>query len=634
MTSKRDSAIALAKQGRRVFPLVPNGKTPALEGNWRKTASSDPARVAEMWTCPVMESELDYNIGIALDANTLVVDVDVRDGKQGAQSVALLEAIYEPLPITRTVRSASGGLHREYQALQPIGNSASKIGKNIDIKSEGGFVVAPGSVIDGIPYVLEIDVPVVPVPAFIHTLAGEIRERPQRDTAGTTEDTESAKGRAIDYLRNRAPLNGTYVVACKVREYGIERDTCIQLMLEHWRDHHNLDKTDDHIEFRVNNAYSYGAKPGRHLGARSRVRCCRGRRERHRLHRAKALYALRWRDAEPDFEQQYLIDDVMDLGVMVVTYGDSNVGKTYVKLDQCFHIAAGKDWNGHKVKQGLVVYVAAEGGKGFLRRMKAFKLHYGVTDLPFSLVPCPIDLQSEASDTSKLVKLIREEEAHFGQKCVLIVIDTLARAMAGGDENTAVDMSKFVGHSDRLRAATGATVDVIHHTGKDKAKGARGSSALRAATDTEIEIGEGIFEAKKQRDMARGDPLNFELVNVDVGSRSDGKQITACVVRWITASEFDERISPMAGEMLAALERILDAKRDEIEDDESISERDKRDMIESVKSPWKEWQLSCLSCLKGPRGKSVTRSNLFPLRLELYNSGKIKNDKLNQWFIV
>ena len=46
------------------------------------------------------------------------------------------------------------------------------------------------------------------------------------------------------------------------------------------------------------------------------------------------------------------------------------------------HIATGRDWNGHKVKQGLVVYVASEGGTGFQKRIEAFKRHYKVDSLP------------------------------------------------------------------------------------------------------------------------------------------------------------------------------------------------------------------------------------------------------------
>lgn len=666
MTSKRDSAVALATQGSRIFPLVPNGKTPALEGNWRKIASSNPIRVAEMWTCPVTDAELDYNIGIALDANTLVVDVDVRGDKVGAKSLAMLEAINDEMPATDVVITPTGGEHRYFNVPGNSGSFPKTLATDIDLKGEGGYVVGPGSEIDGKTYsyvrggglrgpepaqqdgstASDPRTPRAHAPDWLLRHADEgtrtrVRQPALAGDAVTGVDTPDAIARAIEWLENHAPEANegeggdftTVKVANHVGDFGISSGQALDLMLDHWNDTKANPSWDhDDLAAKVHSAFKSRQNA---IGIRNpeaefdavevdtTIQPPKGR----------GLYAIRWKDATPDLEQQFLIDDVVDLGVMVVTYGDSNVGKTYVKLDQCFHIASGKDWNGHKVKQGLVVYVAAEGGKGFLKRMQAFKIHYGVTDLPFSLVPCPIDLQSEQADTAKLVKLIREEEAHFGQKCVLIVIDTLARAMSGGDENTAVDMSKFVGHSDRLRAATGATVDVIHHTGKDKAKGARGSSALRAATDTEIEIGEGVFEAKKQRDMAKGEPINFELINIDVGERSDGKKVTACVVRWVERNEFDDRLSPGATEMMRVLERLVEGRRDEIEEDESIAETDKRDMLKSVRIPWAEWQMSCLSCNFGARGKPLKRTALFPLRQELSDSGKAKKDKSNQWFL-
>ena len=388
-------------------------------------------------------------------------------------------------------------------------------------------------------------------------------------------------------------------------------------------------KGEEHVAFRVDNAYRYGQNAPGIASAEAEFDAVEVDKDAPAPKR-RGLHVVRWADAVPILDQPYLIDDVIDLGAMVVTYGDSNAGKTYVKLDQCFHVAAGINWNGHKVRQGLVVYVAAEGGAGFLKRIEAFKRHYGVKELPFSLVPCPIDLFSEQADTKKLVNLIKQEEQHYGQKCVLVIVDTLARAMAGGDENLAKDMGKFVGNVDAIRAATDATCDIIHHTGKDKAKGARGSSSLRAATDTELEVQPGILSVAKQRDLQKSDDFNFELVSVEVGHRPDGKAVTACVVRWLAANEFDARVSPVAMQMLGVLEEMIAAEQDRIEDETGVAETNKSD----IRIPWQEWQLSLLNCLKGARGKSVNRTTLFGLRRELSENGLVQKDKNNQWFIT
>jgi RecA-family ATPase len=333
-------------------------------------------------------------------------------------------------------------------------------------------------------------------------------------------------------------------------------------MSEYWNDTKAFPAWSlDELEQKVANAYRYGQNAPGIASAEAEFDAVEID-NHHAPPRGDRLFGVDWRDAAPVLDRPYLIDDVMDASAMVVTYGDSNVGKTFIALDQGFHIATGRDWNGHKVVQGLVVYVAAEGGTGFFKRIKAFKRHYKVDDLPFTTVPCPIDLQNGQADTRKLIQVIQSAETRHNAKCVLVVIDTLARAMAGGDENTAADMSKFVIHCDRIRAAIDATINIIHHTGKDKAKGARGSSALRAATDTEIEIDVGVLRVTKQRDMERTADMRFDLLPVEIGHRSDGKAVTACVVRWLSPAEVDFA-APIDGkqhEALTAFENALTAK--------------------------------------------------------------------------
>jgi len=257
VTSKRDHAVGLARKGFRIFPLIPNGKTPANEGNWRKTASSDPARVAEMWTCPVTEAEQDYNIGIALDRETLVVDVDTRDGKTGDKSLALLEAVYDDLHETLEIETASGATHLYFKSESPVGNSASKVGTHIDIKSEGGFVVGPGSTIDGEAYKIVRDNEIAVANGWLVRLAGAPRERAAATGEPLTElDTHAAIARATEWLTAKAPEAGTFAVAARVKDFGVSQETCLDLLMEHWPPAEA--KGEEHVAFRVANAYRYG----------------------------------------------------------------------------------------------------------------------------------------------------------------------------------------------------------------------------------------------------------------------------------------------------------------------------------------------------------------------------------------
>jgi RecA-family ATPase len=132
-----------------------------------------------------------------------------------------------------------------------------------------------------------------------------------------------------------------------------------------------------------------------------------------------------------------LIDGLLDAGAMSVLYGDSNSGKTFIALDMAFHVATGAPWNDRAVKRGLVVYVAAEGGTRIRKRLAALKRHHGGEPMPlFALVRYPIDLRSSDANLKELIALISAAQNEIGKPCVWVVVDTLSRALAGGDENS------------------------------------------------------------------------------------------------------------------------------------------------------------------------------------------------------
>lgn len=180
---------------------------------------------------------------------------------------------------------------------------------------------------------------------------------------------------------------------------------------------------------------------------------------------------------KPVLLSRYLVKGWLDRGAMSVVYGESNVGKTFLALDLAAHVAAGLDWHGHRVPAGEkwagpVLYIASEGGTGIRNRMEAMRRENPELDGDnLILLPTRLDLCT-SDDSQWLVEMILTK---LPRKPSLMVVDTLARAMGNGDENTAKDMGQFVRSVDHLREATGAHVMVIHHSGKDASKGARGS---------------------------------------------------------------------------------------------------------------------------------------------------------------
>lgn len=232
-----------------------------------------------------------------------------------------------------------------------------------------------------------------------------------------------------------------------------------------------------------------------------------------------------------DFVQCLLI-----LAAMSVVYGPSNCGKSFWCLYLTACVAMGVPFFGREVEQGAVLYFGLEGRTGAINRISAMKREGLLSDsAPLHLCFSQLSLleKGHADCVATTVARIEREERC---KLKLVVIDTYARAMAGGDENSGQDTSQVISTVDAIRAKSDAHVMLIHHCGKDEARGARGHSSLRAATDTEIEItrpdpfSPSVVAVKKQRDLPIDGPTFFNLAPVHLGTDSRGRAITSCVV--------------------------------------------------------------------------------------------------------
>jgi hypothetical protein len=157
-----------------------------------------------------------------------------------------------------------------------------------------------------------------------------------------------------------------------------------------------------------------------------------------------------------------------------------------------------------------------------------------------------------------MVEMVQHLASQLG-RFDLIVVDTLSRVMGDGDENTAPDIADLVKNLDVLRRGTGANIMLIHHSGKDVARGARGHSSLRAAVDTEIELtrdeaGLITAEVTKQRDGPTGYKFPYILRQIELGVDQDGDPVTTCLVEAVSISA--SRRDGVQGPARAAL-RVL-----------------------------------------------------------------------------
>jgi hypothetical protein len=141
---KLNNALHLAAEGFKVFPLIPDQKTPMKKG-WQKLATNDPEEVEKLFRWG------DMNIGLKTGDGLLVIDLDVKGGNDGIKTLEDWEILNGRLPPTRTSRTASGGLHLLYRVAKEIKNK-SGVYPGVDIRGDGGYIVAPGSLINGKAY--------------------------------------------------------------------------------------------------------------------------------------------------------------------------------------------------------------------------------------------------------------------------------------------------------------------------------------------------------------------------------------------------------------------------------------------------------------------------------------------------
>lgn len=145
MFPKGEHALRLAAAGFRVFPLLVGDKRPAIDA-WPARATIDEARIRKWW------AKADYNIGVAGGQGLVILDYDMKPGQRGAESLARHTAL-DCLPRTLTVRTPNG-LHFYFRSTVPIRNTVSDLAPHVDIRGEGGYVVGPGSVVNGTEYTI------------------------------------------------------------------------------------------------------------------------------------------------------------------------------------------------------------------------------------------------------------------------------------------------------------------------------------------------------------------------------------------------------------------------------------------------------------------------------------------------
>ena len=243
----------------------------------------------------------------------------------------------------------------------------------------------------------------------------------------------------------------------------------------------------------------------------------------------------------------WLIKGLLPKANIGVLYGESGSGKSFISFDIAAALGRGVEWNNRNGRgPARVLYVVAEGAGGFNSRIRAYCHQQGIqpSTLNIDIISDVTPNLTDAASVTNLIKDIKNAGPYD-----LIVMDTFAQVTPGANENSGEDMGKALNYCKRLSFVTGAMVLLVHHSGKDSSKGARGWSGIKAAMDVELEVtryeNDRCLEVTKMKDgQGEGDQFGFMLHTVVLGQDDDGDDITSCIVEYCDAKSFKKPQKP------------------------------------------------------------------------------------------
>lgn len=512
-----------------LFPLRGRGKEPLQKG-WQEMSSND-FEVIMGWV------NQGNNLGIDCGKSGLfVVDIDVKDGKPGKASWQALLNIHEAFTNTLVLRTWSGGCHVVYRGESC--NSCGKLGEGLDVRSKGGYIVAPGSVINDHSYEVLSDVPIVAVPKCLVELNGQPKDKdPLRHVPAIPVDMiddEKLIDTAIHYLENEAPeaVEGcggdaaTYQVACKVRDLGISEEKCSELMAEYYNNTKCFPpwdlitepgtRTGNSLRDKVANAYRYagGQMGNKAMSATASLAfgCGVGNTvvqpftpansESNFQVMLKPL-AIEHKDAadiqlsEERHKRRWILGwrYIRKFATAIIAPG--GVGKSTLSIVDALAICSGRELIGEKVHETGTVWIHnAEDPLEEIELRVAAAMQYHKIQLSSGelILTSGRDLDIRLVLKDPAGGVVRNEPAIKAiiQKIseleiVLWLIDPLVR-MHRASENDNDEMDEVMRVLQHIAEETGCAIGVIHHTrklngaqGAGDAESARGASSVISA---------------------------------------------------------------------------------------------------------------------------------------------------------
>ena len=488
------AALEYVAQGYRIIPIVPGAKTPMLK-DWRNS-KLDTIEKVDAWFAQHPETNLAFE---PEDMGYAIIDGDTYHENCN------IDVLH--LPETYEVSTPRGGTHYYFVGSAPttVGdeNKPEKgLGPHIDTRGRGSYALLPPSIVDGKRYEIRANRSIVALPVEIEARL-QARDHQSSDVAeldlpgnvarGIVRLRDCVRGERLAKIGHRGH-DTCYEIACElVRDLGLSPYTALELMLEHWYPHCTPNDDPDFVRERVLSAARNGQnEPGAYAVEPPEVAFAGANLPAP----TQGAPPLRWfmnaKEQAELPEPSWLIKDVLPERKIVILVAPKGQFKTFMALEMCMAIAAGQEtFDTMPTSSGLVFYGDHESTH------EIAKLHRPAWQIVHGLEPnaeTGFYLSREGPH-----KAIDGEMDSFADECAviskrenrpvkLIVFDTYSATMLGLDENDPNDANGFVRYCRSLIQQFGCTVLALAHTGKERERGARGTSALPAGVDTVLEV--------------------------------------------------------------------------------------------------------------------------------------------------
>lgn len=252
------AATRLVGKGFSVFPLIPGGKTPLIEGYF-DASTSDLEWITSHWSR--VEG---CNVGIAMKG-FVGIDIDRKNGRDGMEWVLEMKAQGNLWPETYIQKTPTGGLHLVYSVPSDIriGNSASRLGVGVDIRGQNssGYLVGSGSRTEIGTYT-DNGRDCAEAPAWLlEKIKTTITPQAPREER-TEVDEVAAKRRGIEWVQHQEGYAAgrnerNYQLATRLKNMGVNEDDATEILCEHWAPRCTPPYPPEKVKEIVTNGYNY-----------------------------------------------------------------------------------------------------------------------------------------------------------------------------------------------------------------------------------------------------------------------------------------------------------------------------------------------------------------------------------------